>query len=160
MDGPRLARSFWRRRHQVWSGHVFGLLVRPDDRWPRWVSRIGLRALRRAVMRDDGAEFPNPGPDLLPSLRFAPCSLSGRWARNCLTRNPLASAPLYGAVASERFAERCCLTLSPEMRMAQAMRAVLAACWRGPVQARVDKVEVVEAGPAALGSGFRQIATR
>lgn len=32
------------------------------DRWPRWVSRIGLLALRRASIRDDGAEF-NPGPD-------------------------------------------------------------------------------------------------
>ena len=42
-----------------------------------------------------------------------------------------------------------------------AVEALCAACWQGPVQARVDKVEVVEAGPAALaGPGFRQIATR
>jgi acylphosphatase len=43
-----------------------------------------------------------------------------------------------------------------------AVEALCAACWRGPVQARVDKVEVVEADPAALGpsAGFRQIATR
>src|ERR1700720_888376 len=42
-----------------------------------------------------------------------------------------------------------------------AVEALCAACWRGPVQARVDKVEVVEADPAALGpgAGFRQIAT-
>jgi len=42
-----------------------------------------------------------------------------------------------------------------------AVEALCAACWRGPVQARVDKVEVAEADPAALaGPGFRQIATR
>ncbi len=43
-----------------------------------------------------------------------------------------------------------------------AVEALCAACWRGPVQARVDKVEAVEADPAALGpvAGFRQIATR
>jgi acylphosphatase len=43
-----------------------------------------------------------------------------------------------------------------------AVEALCAACWHGPVQARVDKVEVVEADPAALGpvAGFRQIATR
>jgi acylphosphatase len=43
-----------------------------------------------------------------------------------------------------------------------AVEALCAACWRGPAQARVDKVEVVEADPAALGpgAGFRQIATR
>ncbi|MGH6843713.1 MAG: hypothetical protein ACRECU_03125 [Methylocella sp.] len=42
------------------------------------------------------------------------------------------------------------------------VEARCAACWRGPAHARVDKVEVVEADPAALGpgSGFRQIATR
>ena len=43
-----------------------------------------------------------------------------------------------------------------------AVEALCAACWRGPVQARVDKVEVVEAGVEALagpGAGFRQIAT-
>jgi acylphosphatase len=42
-----------------------------------------------------------------------------------------------------------------------AVEALCAACWRGPAQARVDKVEVVEADPAALGpgAGFRQIAT-
>ncbi|HEY4847831.1 MAG TPA: acylphosphatase [Methylocella sp.] len=42
-----------------------------------------------------------------------------------------------------------------------AVEALCAACWRGPVQARVDKVEVAEADPAALaetGAGFRQIA--
>ena len=44
----------------------------------------------------------------------------------------------------------------------EAIEALCAACWRGPVQARVDKVEVVEADSAALGpgAGFRQIATR
>jgi acylphosphatase len=42
-----------------------------------------------------------------------------------------------------------------------AVEALCAACWRGPPQARVDKIEVVEADPAALaGPGFRQIATR
>jgi acylphosphatase len=43
-----------------------------------------------------------------------------------------------------------------------AVEALCAACWRGPVQARVDKVEVVEVDPAALaglGAGFRQIPT-
>jgi acylphosphatase len=41
-----------------------------------------------------------------------------------------------------------------------AVEALCAACWRGPSQARVDKVELVEADPAALaGPGFRQIAT-
>jgi acylphosphatase len=40
-----------------------------------------------------------------------------------------------------------------------AVEALCAACWRGPPQALVDKVEVVEADPAALaGPGFRQIA--
>jgi len=37
--------------------------MRPDDRWPRWVSQIGLPASRRAFMREDGSEYPNPGPD-------------------------------------------------------------------------------------------------
>jgi acylphosphatase len=43
-----------------------------------------------------------------------------------------------------------------------AVEALCAVCWRGPVQARVDKVEIVEADPAALGpgAGFRQIPTR
>jgi len=43
-----------------------------------------------------------------------------------------------------------------------AVEALCVACWRGPAHARVDKVEVVEADPAALepGAGFRQIATR
>ena len=43
-----------------------------------------------------------------------------------------------------------------------AVEALCAACWRGPAQARVDKVEVAEADPAAIGpvAGFRQIATR
>jgi acylphosphatase len=44
-----------------------------------------------------------------------------------------------------------------------AVEALCAACWRGPLQARVDKVEVMKADPAALaglGAGFRQIATR
>jgi acylphosphatase len=43
-----------------------------------------------------------------------------------------------------------------------AVEALCAACWRGPAHARVDKVEVVEADPAALGpvAGFRQIPTR
>jgi acylphosphatase len=43
-----------------------------------------------------------------------------------------------------------------------AVDALCAACWRGPAHARVDKVEVVEADPAALGpiAGFRQIPTR
>jgi acylphosphatase len=43
-----------------------------------------------------------------------------------------------------------------------AVEALCAACWRGPVQARVDKVEVAQADSAALfgeGTGFRQIAT-
>ena len=41
-----------------------------------------------------------------------------------------------------------------------AVEALCAACWRGPAHARVDKVEVVEAEPAALaGPSFRQIAT-
>jgi acylphosphatase len=44
----------------------------------------------------------------------------------------------------------------------EAVAALCAACWRGPAYARVNKVEVVEADPAALagaGAGFRQIAT-
>jgi acylphosphatase len=43
-----------------------------------------------------------------------------------------------------------------------AVEALCAACWRGPAQARVDKVEVAEADPVALGpgAGFRLIATR
>jgi acylphosphatase len=43
-----------------------------------------------------------------------------------------------------------------------AVEALCVACWRGPAHARVNKVEVVEADPAALGpgAGFRQIATR
>ncbi len=43
-----------------------------------------------------------------------------------------------------------------------AVEALCAACWRGPVQARVDKVDAMEADPAALGPGvgFRQITTR
>ena len=43
-----------------------------------------------------------------------------------------------------------------------AVEALCAACWRGPAQARVEKVEVVDADPAALGpgAGFRQIPTR
>ncbi len=44
----------------------------------------------------------------------------------------------------------------------EAVEAICAACWRGPAHARVEKVEVVEAGPAALaglGAEFRQIAT-
>ncbi len=43
-----------------------------------------------------------------------------------------------------------------------AVEALCAACWRGPAHARVAKVEVVEADPAALGpdAGFRQIPTR
>jgi hypothetical protein len=47
-------------RPPVWSGHVFGLLMRPPtDRWPRWVTRIGLQALRRALRRDDERECPS-----------------------------------------------------------------------------------------------------
>ncbi len=60
MDGPRFARRFWRLRQAVWSGHVSGLLMRSSDRWPRWVTRIGLPALRRALLRDDETEFPDP----------------------------------------------------------------------------------------------------
>jgi acylphosphatase len=43
-----------------------------------------------------------------------------------------------------------------------AVEALCTACWRGPAHARVDKVEVVEADPAALGpgAGFRQFPTR
>jgi acylphosphatase len=43
-----------------------------------------------------------------------------------------------------------------------AVEVLCAACWRGPAHARVDKVEVVEADPAALGpvAGFRQVPTR
>ena len=43
-----------------------------------------------------------------------------------------------------------------------AVEALCAACWRGPALARVDKVKVAEADPAALGpgAGFRQLATR
>ncbi|MGH6796219.1 MAG: acylphosphatase [Methylocella sp.] len=45
----------------------------------------------------------------------------------------------------------------------EAVEALCAACWRGPAYARVDKVEVMEAGPTVLageGAGFRLIATR
>lgn len=46
-----------------------------------------------------------------------------------------------------------------------AVEALCAACWRGPIHARVEKVEVEDASTAALaepgaGTGFRQIATR
>jgi acylphosphatase len=43
-----------------------------------------------------------------------------------------------------------------------AVEALCAACWNGPAHAQVDKVEVVEVDPSALGpgAGFRQIATR
>jgi acylphosphatase len=46
-----------------------------------------------------------------------------------------------------------------------AVDALCAACWRGPAQARVEKVVVEEAGAAALGepgagARFRLIATR
>jgi acylphosphatase len=43
-----------------------------------------------------------------------------------------------------------------------AVEALCAACWRGPAQACVDKMEVVEADPATLGPvpGFRQIPPR
>jgi acylphosphatase len=43
-----------------------------------------------------------------------------------------------------------------------AVDALCAACWRGPAYARVEKVEVAEADPAALGpgAGFRQVPTR
>jgi acylphosphatase len=45
-----------------------------------------------------------------------------------------------------------------------AVEALCAACWRGPTQARVERVEVREADAAALaehgvGPGFRSIAT-
>jgi hypothetical protein len=40
-------------------------------------SRIGLQALRRAVMRDDVSEFPNPGPEHFAAAAF--CSLPGDW---------------------------------------------------------------------------------
>jgi hypothetical protein len=34
----------------VWSSHVFGLLSAAHDRWPRWVSRVWLQALRRVLV--------------------------------------------------------------------------------------------------------------
>ena len=51
--------------------------------------------------------------------------------------------------------------LLPNPKLLTPVEALCEACWRGPVQARVDKVEVVEADPAALGpvAGFRQIPT-
>lgn len=53
----------------------FGLLVRSDDRWPRWETRIGLQALRRDRWRDDKTECPNPGPDHFAVAAL--CSLPG-----------------------------------------------------------------------------------
>lgn len=50
-------------------------LTRSDDRWPRWVTRIGLPALRRALLRDDEAEFPIQVLTILPSLPV----LLARW---------------------------------------------------------------------------------
>jgi len=49
-------------------------------------------------------------------------------------------------------------------RSAGRRRSPLRACWRGPAHARVDKVEVTQAGAAALtepgaGPGFRLVAT-
>lgn len=64
MDGPRLARCFWHFGFSVWSDHVFGLLVRCMIAGPDGFSRIGFPALRRAVMREDGSEYPFPVPDL------------------------------------------------------------------------------------------------
>src|SRR6516162_4601105 len=65
MDGPRCARGFVGLGD--WSGAVMysAFRARLHDRWPRWVSRIGLPTSRRALFgrRDDGAECPDPGPD-------------------------------------------------------------------------------------------------
>jgi hypothetical protein len=43
-------------------------LVGSGDRWPRWVARIGLPALRRALLRDDKPEFSIQVLTILPSL--------------------------------------------------------------------------------------------
>jgi len=40
VDGPRLARA-WQHDGLVDYGHMSGLCVRSDDRWPRWGTRIG-----------------------------------------------------------------------------------------------------------------------
>src|SRR5712671_4940282 len=69
---PPLGKELLLLLRAVWSGHVSGLLTRLDGRWPRWVTRIGLQAWPRAVMRLTKAEYSNPGPDLLPSQRSAP----------------------------------------------------------------------------------------
>jgi hypothetical protein len=53
-------------------------VVRSADRWPRWVTRIGLPALRRALLRDDVSEYPIQVLTILPSLPSAPCSVTGR----------------------------------------------------------------------------------
>ena len=76
MDGPLRASANRQNGPPVWSGHVFGLLMRsPTDRWPRWVTRIGFQAFERALRRDDSAECPDPGPDLCAVA--AVCSLLG-----------------------------------------------------------------------------------
>ena len=57
MDRPPQGKCKSTERPQVWSGHVFGLLMRsPTDRWPRWVTRIALHVGRDspqvATLRD------------------------------------------------------------------------------------------------------------
>ena len=57
MDRPFRASANRQNGLAVWSGHVFGLFARSDtERRPRWVTRIGFEALRRALRGDDAAD--------------------------------------------------------------------------------------------------------
>ena len=88
MDGPLWARANRQNGAAVWSGHVFGFYARPDTgRLPRWVTRIGFQALRRAERRDDGTECPDPGPDLCAVA--AVCSLPGHRPGETIGAAPL-----------------------------------------------------------------------
>ena len=88
MDGPLWARANRQNGPLVWSGHVFGFYARPDTgRLPRWVTRIGFQALRRAERRDDGTECPDPGPDLCAVA--AVCSLPGHRPGETIGAAPL-----------------------------------------------------------------------
>src|SRR3546814_17975783 len=109
-DGPRWASAKLQRRRLVWSGHVFGLLVRSfDDRWPAGVPRIGFQSSRCTR----GAMTKRSAP--IQVLTVLPCCLS------LLT--PLGPCGGYAAWA---------LSASPDVRNAHTIRAVLSACATTP----------------------------
>ena len=57
----------------VWSGHVFGLLMRSVTAGPDGLRGLGSQHCGALLMRDDGSERPNPGPDRFAVAAF--CSL-------------------------------------------------------------------------------------